>query len=99
MTYRPLVCTSLNTSIARISYCDDSCKTAGSTLSMSSPWAIYRFKIEIIALSELNIISPDFSSNFGYDFPSIGDEWKAKALIFTFLSLINGLILDSRMFK
>lgn len=46
--------------MAKISNCDESCKTEAYTVSISSPWEIYKFNIEIMALSELNIISPVF---------------------------------------
>jgi hypothetical protein len=66
---------------------------------MSYPCVIYKFNTEMIALSELTIMSPDFSSNFCYDRASTDDEWNARVLILTPFSFINGLILDYLMLR
>lgn len=85
--------------MAKISYWEGSWRTEASTVSISSPCMIYRLRMEIIAFSELKIISPDFSSNFCYDRASLEELLKASALMTTPFSLMRGLILDSRMFK
>lgn len=97
--YLPLLWLSLRIYIARTSYWEVSCKTEASRVSINSPCIIYKLRMEIIAFSELKMMSPDFNSNFCYARASDEELLKAKALITTPLSLIMGLILDSLMFR